>query len=223
MSRSAPILAIIAVVSGGPLPAEAQMDHSQVDQILPRPGGRAVDQIPRVESGSAIASQLPKPSSGGSRQSGQITRPGAPPGVPAQLSERDRNPLVVPIPPEMVDACEEAAADRRPAPDVVDCSVVLEAVAFTAQPTPSAEQALLRQSENAQVEQASRAALGRSADADVIASRLGTGDVQGSAAAQAIGSGSVQGNLQAPPLPKADVKVIVTGPSGAVVVSPGGR
>lgn len=220
--RSAPVLAILSLVSAVPGAASAQADRSQVDQIPPQRARQAIEQIPRALPGAAVQPQLFNKSTGGNSQPRQITRPGAPPGVALQLSERDRNPRLAAIPPQMVDACEGAAAGGPPPPGAVDCAAVLEAVAFAARREPSAEEALLADSsEDAQRGEASRAALGRSADADVIASRLATGDVQGSPAAQAVGSASGQGAAAGAPLPQANVQIIVTGPSGTVVVTPG--
>ena len=217
--RRGPFLAMFVLASAAPLAAAAQTDRSQVDQVLARPDRRPVDQISRPSAATVAPPQLPQTGPGANPQPKQISRPGASPGAAAQLAGRDRNPRLTSIPPQMIDACEGPAAGRPP-PPVVDCAAILEAVAFAARPEPSAEQALLASTpEDAQRQEASRAALGRTADADVIAARLATGDVQGSPIAQAVGASGNQGAAGAPPLPQPNAQVVITGPSGTISFS----
>ena len=209
-----------AALLGAAVPALAQTDpRLQVEQISPQASARVDLAVPSARPPLA-ATQLSTPQAGGDSRPGQVSRPG-PQGPTAQLSGRDRNPRLAAIPPGMVDACEEAAAGRRPPPDDIDCATVLEAVAFAEQPEPSAEEALLASSaEQAQGRESARASLDRTPNADAIANRLASGDVQDAPIAQAVGAGFTQPPEGLPSAPPGSVPVILPGRSGGVTVAP---
>jgi hypothetical protein len=244
MARLAPVSCAALILLAGP--ALAQTDpRLQVDQLSAPAPVRVETQAPGARPSAAVG-QLDTPSRAvagtaqqlapagadtatgqlapetTSQRVGQLAAPGA--ATPtAQLSRRNDNPRVAAIPPWMVDACDEAARGRRPPPDAVDCAQVLEAVA-AAEPVRSAEESLLASPEEEfRRTQAARASLGLTPNADEIARRLGSGDVQNAPIAQAVGAAFNPQQVQNNETPASGgIPIVIPGRSGPVTVTPSG-
>ena len=103
------------------------------------------------------------------------------------------------ISPEVIQACRQAQAEDRPAPNGIDCLAVARALEEPTSTT--AEAALLPLfGQRGDVTGAPAGQVGGFADADTVARQLSTGDVQGAAANGAAG---IVGRERAAPPPSA--------------------
>ena len=199
------------------LPSPPQL---AVDQIVAPAAALTETQMPYAIGVPFTPGQIPG-YVGGSEQN-QLTT-SDPSAETPQLSRAGISPGLAALPPGLVDACEEAAAGRRPPPDAVDCSVVLEAVAEVARP--SAEEALLLGTDGLLRQQQQNAQTGQSQsfDANDVARRLASGDVQNAPLAQAIASG-INPPTPSNPAPQGNGPVtIIPGRSGAGSPPPSGN
>lgn len=151
----------------------------------------------------------------------QVARPDQSRAATGQLSARDRNPRLAAIPPAMVDACDEAARGRRPAPEGVDCASVLEAIAQPAPRRSAEEVLLLGGTEDGDPTRLAAQPL-LVPNADQVAEQLRNGDVSNAPIAQAVGNAFQAPNGAAPGAAGAPPPTIIPGGSGGVVVPPGG-
>ncbi len=149
---------------------QAQPGAATVQQISPRPAASAAARVAPVRGAKSSAAVQERPREGGA---GAV------------------------VPPEMIEACRKAQAEDRPAPAGMDCLAVAQALAQPASLT--AEAALLPlfgQSGDVTGTRTSQA--GPSVNADDVARRLSTGEVQGLAAD---GVAAIVGRERAAPPP----------------------
>lgn len=151
----------------------------------------------------------------------QVARPDQSRAATGQLSARDRNPRLAAIPPAMVDACDEAARGRRPAPEGVDCASVLEAIAQPAPRRSAEEVLLLGGTEDGDPTRLAAQPL-LVPNADQVAEQFRNGDVSNAPIAQAVGNAFQAPNGAAPGAAGAPPPTIIPGGSSGVVVPPGG-
>ena len=191
-----------------------------IAQDLPQISAPQTTGIEQIAPGTRPAVQQVTPEQT-SPQLRQVAKPDQSRVATGQLSTRDRNPRLAAIPPAMVDACDEAARGKRPAPEGVDCASVLEAIAQPA-PRRSAEEVLLLggTDDGDSTRLAAQPLL--VPNADQVAEQLRNGNVSNAPIAQAVGNafqapnGAVPGAAGAPP------PTIIPGGSSAVVVPPSG-
>jgi hypothetical protein len=130
--------------------------------------------------------------------------------------EATRNIRMTAPPAEAVDRCEAVSAGRAPPLEGVDCSAVLEAAAFARR---SPEERLLAAEDSLAATDQRQTTVGQAIpNAALVAERLATGNVMGSAAAQAIASQPGAASQQAAP-----TVINVTNPdgtTGTIVVPP---
>ncbi len=107
--------------------------------------------------------------------------------TPAQISQRGVPTAVPPIPSQAIDICDSARVRREGLPKGVDC---------TSRAQPRAQRPLPQSAEELLLGIAPRAVLRTTTvrsvgvpDADEVARRLGTGDVQDAPIAEAVGAG----------------------------------
>jgi hypothetical protein len=152
-----------------------------------------IDQVPRNVSSPAMRRAAPPPPAA---RTGQIAPAGQPGAATTQLAARTNDTRVAAVPPQLVDACEKAQAQHVEPPKGVDCKSVLEAsVPPPRRPTP--EEALLgvAPAGTVTVVTTQRTNL---PDANSVARRLGSGDVQGAPIAEAVGAIAQQQNGGSP-------------------------
>lgn len=143
-------------------------------------------------------------------------------GTPtAQLAERSANPRVSALPPDLVDACDQAAAGKGPPPQGVDCSILVQANPRA--PDISAEEALLTSATEREGQRLARehTARGLTPDAGEVARRLSTGDVANSPVAQAVAAQAASEAVSQTPSAQKDTRVVIVPGGGTVLVPPG--
>ncbi len=130
--------------------------------------------------------------------------------------EATRNIRMAAPPAEAVDRCEAVSAGRAEPLEGVDCSAVLEAAAFARR---SPEERLLTAEDTLASNDQRQTTVGQTIpNAALVAERLATGNVMGSAAAQAIASQPGAASQQAAP-----TVISITNPDGStgtIVVPP---
>ena len=165
--RLAPLSLLLASGMIGAAPAVAQGSPALVEQIS----------VPRGTT--------PQLGATGSSRNERIA-----PTAPAQAQQPTG---LGAIPPEVIAACE-SEEDGAQRPEGVDCAALLQQLAQARQPQLSAEMTLLgfgRTDGNAPTATAQRNA--NSVNADDVARRASSGDVQGAGASDAIGAIVQQG------------------------------
>ncbi len=168
MRAYAHLIAAIAVSATGTHAAYAQRAAIAVEQISPRAAASASARIAPVR---------------GTKSSNS-----------AEEAPRERAARTVA--PEIVEACRQAQAEDRPAPNGVDCLAVAQA---SPAPTVTAEAALLPLVGQAgNVTGAPDVQSGAFANADAVARQLSTGDIQAGAAN---GAAAIAGRERGAPPP----------------------
>ncbi len=169
MRAYAHLIAAIAVSATGTHAAYAQRAAVAVEQISPRATASATARIAPVRGAKS------------SNSAGEVPREGA-----ART-----------VAPEIIEACRQAQAEDRPAPNGIDCLAVAQALPQAGPAT--AEAALLPLVGQAgNVTGAPNVQPGGSANADAVARQLSTGDIQAGAAN---GAAAIAGRERAAPPP----------------------
>jgi hypothetical protein len=148
-----------------------------------------VDQIPRNVSSPAKRRAEPASAPAVGPQVGQVSPSTASRAAPPQLGSRSTDTRVAGVPAQMVDVCEKAQATHAAPPKGVDCKSVLEA---RAEPPPSRratpEEVLLGVAPAGTAVASTQQQRANLPDANSVARRLGSGDVQGAPIAEAVGA-----------------------------------
>lgn len=206
----------IALLAGSALAQEN--GRARVEQLSEAAAGRVlsppVSTPPANPQVSQLTGETQGPVQGTPRTPVAVRRP-----VPLPPGAATRNIGMATPPPEAVDRCEEVLAGKAPALEGVDCNAVLEAAAFARR---SPEERLLAVEDNLASTDQRQATIGQSIpNAAIVAERLATGNLAGSAAAQAIASQPGAASQQ-----EAPTVISITNPDGStgtLVVPPSPR